>query len=397
MATQRIKPESYFDSPIGDPLASPLVHRLVWVTALTVFPLIWAGGLVTTTKAGMAVPDWPGTYGYNMFLYPWTTWFFGPWDLFIEHGHRLLGSLAGIWCLCLVAVTWIRRTAATVRVLAIGALLLVIVQGVMGGVRVLNVDREIARLHGCLGPAFFAYLVGLTVVTSRWWQHVAVASFWTGSGGTFNQEKRPMNAGSADGRIGELVWSRLRAQRFLTMVVLVLAYGQLIFGASMRHISEAADPSYFRVLVWFHVTGAICTAIATGSLWLAARCPTPGLSQPRGLLVGLVGLQFGLGLGTWVMKYNFPEWFADYVFAQSHRIVSDDFYQVQIVTAHVAVGSLILGAATFLLLRLWRAEHCLKALLGPSVAIPTKVASVERSSPSVAPAASLHRETLTPC
>ncbi len=44
----------------------------------------------------MAVPDWPTTYGYNMFLYPWQTWLFGPWDLFIEHGHRLLGSLAGL-------------------------------------------------------------------------------------------------------------------------------------------------------------------------------------------------------------------------------------------------------------------------------------------------------------
>ncbi|MDP1559837.1 MAG: hypothetical protein Q8M16_00385, partial [Pirellulaceae bacterium] len=167
---------------------SRLVNRLVWLTAATVFPLIWAGGLVTTTKAGMAVPDWPGTYGYNMFLYPWTTWFFGPWDLFIEHGHRLLGSLAGIWCLLLVGATWLRPTTTRVRALALGALTLVILQGVMGGVRVLNVDREIARIHGCLGPAFFAYLLGLTVVTSRWWKSVANRSFWTGGTGAANDE-----------------------------------------------------------------------------------------------------------------------------------------------------------------------------------------------------------------
>lgn len=347
----------------SDPHASPLVHRLVWLTALTVFPLIWAGGLVTTTKAGMAVPDWPGTYGYNMFLYPWTTWFFGPWDLFIEHGHRLLGSLAGIWCLVLVATTWIGRTATSVRMLALGALGLVIVQGIMGGVRVLNVDREIARIHGCLGPAFFAYLMGLAVVTSRWWQNVAQRTFWTrephGADGT--------SLGSFSNlenfRTGLLVLKRLKSQRFLTLVVFCLAYAQLVLGASMRHISESADPSYFRVIVWFHVLGAFCTAMAAGALWLAARCPTPGLSRPRWILLGLVGLQISLGLGTWVMKYNFPEWFAGYAFAQSHRIVSDDFYQVQIVTAHVAVGSLILGVAAFLLLRVWRAEYCLNVVM----------------------------------
>ena len=63
-------------------------HRLAVVLVCATFPLIWVGGLVTTYEAGMAVPDWPTTYGYNLFLYPWQTWILGPWDLFIEHGHR---------------------------------------------------------------------------------------------------------------------------------------------------------------------------------------------------------------------------------------------------------------------------------------------------------------------
>ena len=62
------------------------------VLVCATFPLIWVGGLVTTYEAGMAVPDWPTTYGYNLFLYPWQTWMLGPWDLFIEHGHRLAGG-----------------------------------------------------------------------------------------------------------------------------------------------------------------------------------------------------------------------------------------------------------------------------------------------------------------
>ena len=89
----------------------PIVHRLTIVLALVVFPLIWVGGLVTTYDAGMAVPDWPTTYGDNMFTYSWSAWissaFNGAWDLFIEHGHRLMGSLVGLlYCsLIITAVT----------------------------------------------------------------------------------------------------------------------------------------------------------------------------------------------------------------------------------------------------------------------------------------------------
>ena len=83
------------------------------------FPLIWVGGLVTTYDAGMAVPDWPNTYGYNLFLYPWQTWLYGPWDLFIEHGHRLLGSLVGMLTIGLVASAWWCQRDGLVRWLAV--------------------------------------------------------------------------------------------------------------------------------------------------------------------------------------------------------------------------------------------------------------------------------------
>ena len=67
-------------------------HRLAVLLVCATFPLIWVGGLVTTYDAGMAVPDWPGTYGYNLFaLSRGKRGCSGPWDLFIEHGHRLVG------------------------------------------------------------------------------------------------------------------------------------------------------------------------------------------------------------------------------------------------------------------------------------------------------------------
>ncbi len=63
---------------------SRTVHAFAVALVLSVFPLIWVGSLVTTYDAGMAVPDWPTTYGYNMFLYPLQTWLYGPFDLLAE-------------------------------------------------------------------------------------------------------------------------------------------------------------------------------------------------------------------------------------------------------------------------------------------------------------------------
>src|SRR5689334_24375495 len=133
---------------------SPWAHRLVVALALVTFPLIWVGGLVTTYDAGMAVPDWPGTYGYNLLLYPWTTWVAGPWDLFIEHGHRLLGATAGLLTIGFVIAVFALDRRLSMRFLAIGALALVLAQGVLGGGRVLFDARHIALIHGCVGPLF---------------------------------------------------------------------------------------------------------------------------------------------------------------------------------------------------------------------------------------------------
>ena len=82
--------------------ASRWLHRLAVLSVCLVWPLIWVGGLVTTYDAGMAVPDWPNTYGYNLFLYPLSTWLTGPFDLFIEHGHRLLGAVVGVVAIAMV-------------------------------------------------------------------------------------------------------------------------------------------------------------------------------------------------------------------------------------------------------------------------------------------------------
>src|SRR5262249_45005801 len=71
-------------------------HGLAIMLCCATFPLVWVGGLVTSYKAGMAFPDWPTSDGYFLFFYPWLDWLRGPWDLFVEHGHRLLASFVGL-------------------------------------------------------------------------------------------------------------------------------------------------------------------------------------------------------------------------------------------------------------------------------------------------------------
>src|SRR5258708_9766217 len=88
-------------------VASRWPHRLAVLLACATAVLLWVGGMVTSMKAGMAVPDWPSTYGYNLFLYPWQTWVYGPWDLFVEHGHRLFASLVGLLTIALMISVWL--------------------------------------------------------------------------------------------------------------------------------------------------------------------------------------------------------------------------------------------------------------------------------------------------
>ena len=122
-------------------------HAVACLLVATTAVLLCFGALVTTYEAAMAVPDWPGTYGHNMFLFPLSEWLSGPWDLFLEHGHRLLGATVGLITLALVAVVWPSRTTAAVRGLAVAAVLLVVAQGLLGGARVLLDDKTVAKVH----------------------------------------------------------------------------------------------------------------------------------------------------------------------------------------------------------------------------------------------------------
>jgi cytochrome c oxidase assembly protein subunit 15 len=124
--------------------------------------LILVGGLVTNTGSALAVPDWPTTFGYNMFLYPWSQMTGG---VFYEHSHRLLGSLAGLMTIGLAMILWNSGRAA-LRWMSLGAVVLVSLQGVLGGLRVVLLNDNLAVIHGPLAQAFFALTVVLVLFTA---------------------------------------------------------------------------------------------------------------------------------------------------------------------------------------------------------------------------------------
>src|SRR4029450_13969953 len=102
-------------------MPSPRYNRplrvIALLTAAATFPLIFMGGLVTSYGAGMSVPDWPNSYGYNMFLFPPRLWIGG---ILYEHTHRLMGTVVGMLSIGLPVVTWKTDPRRSGRWLATG-------------------------------------------------------------------------------------------------------------------------------------------------------------------------------------------------------------------------------------------------------------------------------------
>src|SRR5438874_764353 len=187
-----------------EPKSMPWLNRFAWFTAFATLLLICSGGMVTSKGVGLAVPDWPTTFGYNMFLFPVSKWVGG---IFFEHTHRLIASVVGFLTIILAGWLWLSDSRPWLKNLGIVALAAVILQGIVGGLRVTMLKDQIGIFHACLAQAFLGVLVVIALATSRRWESLTRA---TGDDGVVRLF-----------RIG--------------LATAIAIYVQLALGATMRH------------------------------------------------------------------------------------------------------------------------------------------------------------------
>jgi heme a synthase len=269
---------------------------------------------VTSTGSGLAVPDWPTSYGWNMFAFPMRHMVGG---IFYEHGHRLIASAVGFLTILLALWIWKVESRRWMRVLGFAALAAVCVQGLLGGITVLYfLPTPVSTAHAGLAQIFFCMTVAIALFTSRGWVEPT----------------------------GDLVDDRLL--RLVAGATTAAIYLQVLVGAAMRHSDAGlAIPDFPLVFggLWppewtpqvaihyAHRVGALLVsgaiAATVGHVWYHHRKRTE-LLQPALLLACLVLSQVMLGaLVIWSAK------------------------NVAINTAHVVVGALTLATSLVLALR----------------------------------------------
>ncbi len=167
--------------------------------------LIVLGAIVTSKGAGLTVPDWPQSYGYNMFLFPYERWVGG---IFWEHSHRLVASGIGLMTVILAIWIWRVDSRRWMKGLGVFAVLLVIFQGILGGVRVVWLKDELGLVHGCTAQLFLAVIGAIALFTSKIWI------------------ERPASSSISKGSV-----------RFVVLIV-GLVFLQLTVGATMRHAHQ---------------------------------------------------------------------------------------------------------------------------------------------------------------
>jgi len=302
------------------------------VTSLT-FPLIWLGGLVTTHDAGMAVPDWPGTFGYNLFLYPISTWLYGPFDLFVEHGHRLLASVVGLFAIGLCVVAYRNEPRRWLVATCFLFLCAIIAQGVLGGVRVLFDARTLAMIHGCSGPMVFALGGFIAMACSPLW-HKSIRMQRTN-------------------RLGKL-----------SVFLFILSLAQLFVGAHLRHSLPTWRPIFFMSLVHTHLLMAtlILLSIIGVSVLVRMRANREfkELRSPSNALLAIVVAQSLLGFATWIANYATP-WVELTPWLARYTVQGKGYWESMIVTGHQATGSLLILCSLWMACRSYRRNHNVEA------------------------------------
>lgn len=300
-----------------------------WVAAGLTFFMIVTGGVVTGFEAGLAVPDWPNSYGHNMLLYPLSEMVADPESgVFFEHAHRLTGMFVGLTAIVLCITLWIADMRMWVGMLGLVVLVLVIMQGVLGGLRVTGVltmsqdaadlspSTMLAIVHGVLAQVLLAIMAVVAAVTSTRWLRGKVS---IGSG-------------------------QLAVDRQFTIVLLVCLLIQLGLGAAYRHLGTdlgTSAPAANHALLG-HIVMAVVVAIMGMFVGLRASSMEGRDSVfvwlGRTLLIS-IGAQIVLGIAAVAAVMMRPE---------AGTTADVPGWEVLLTSAHQANGALLLALSLLL-------------------------------------------------
>ena len=338
------------------------LHRYATLVAAASLVLIVAGGLVTSTGSGLAVPDWPTSYGYFMFSFPFSNMVGG---ILYEHGHRLIASTVGVLTVLLAAGVWRVDPRRWVKWLAVTALAAVVLQGILGGVTVLYfLPAPVSISHAGLAQIFFGLVVSLALFTSPGWLGGYRAA---GPGGRDSAPPVTDDTDDMDGMDG-MDGIDDQVLRRLAMATSAIIYVQILIGATMRHtgaglaipdfplaFGRVVPPDWNQaIFVHFaHRVGALVTLAAilttSGHVWAHHRSRKE-LTHPALLLVALVASQ--IALGGWTVLSG---------------------KAVAVNTAHVATGALVFVTSLVLMLRAHHGRF-------PGAALLTRATGVARAT-----------------
>ena len=291
--------------------------------AALAFLLIVAGGLVTSNNAGLAVPDWPTSFGH-LFKIPKMIG-----GVKFEHGHRMIAEFVGLLTIVVAIWTWRIDKRRWMRGLTIGAVAGVVFQGVLGGLTVLNfLPPAISTAHATVGQTMFVVLAAIAVFTSRSWLEEPAESIG-------RHEARPL-------------------LRHCWMLIAFL-YLQLILGAAFRHVWTKWGPTgsnhwpvhkIVHALLYPHIVNALLVTFLV--LYVSLRALTkhgniPHLRKPAlGLLLLLIA-QLLLGVSAYVVRV-----------VQGINESQPTMSLVVVTVSHLAVGALILLLTAVLTIQTYR-------------------------------------------
>jgi cytochrome c oxidase assembly protein subunit 15 len=301
-----------------------MLHRFAKFVAGCTVLLLLAGSLVTSTGSGLSVPDWPTTYGWNMFTFPPSKWVGG---IFYEHGHRLIASSVGFLTVILAAWLWMADPRRWMKRLGATALGSVMLQGALGGITVLFfLPAAISTAHAGLAEIFFCMTVAIALFTSPSWLR------------------------------GEDIVDDPLLRRVATTTT-GLIFVQILIGATMRHtgaglaipdfpwmfghvIPDHWDP---KIAIHFaHRVGALVVTlavIATAGHVLYHHAGRVRLTRPALLILGLIVVQITLGALTVLTQRD-----------------------VWINSVHLVCGALVLATSIVITLRSWRVKFAVAAV-----------------------------------